>query len=68
MALTGRSGLAAALGALAVLATGSGWAILAVEGLLVLGILLDLLLAGSVRRLTFARSGPPSVRGSRRAS
>src|SRR4051812_30423067 len=62
MALTGRAGLLAVLGALVVLAAGSGWALLAVEGVLALGIVVDLVFAASVRRLRFARSGATSVR------
>jgi uncharacterized protein (DUF58 family) len=62
VALTGRAGLIAVLGALAVLATGSAATLAAVEGLLALGIALDLMLAGRVRALRFTREGPPSVR------
>lgn len=62
MAITGRAVLLAVLGALVVLASGSGWAVLAVEGLLAVGIAVDVALAASVRRLRFARSGPSSVR------
>lgn len=62
MALTGRAGLLAVLGAFVVLATGSGWTILAVEGALALGVVVDLLLAGGVRGLRFSRTGPTSVR------
>jgi uncharacterized protein (DUF58 family) len=62
MALTGRAALLAVLGALIVLAAGSGWALLAVEGLLGVGVVVDLALAASVRGLRFARSGPTSVR------
>ena len=42
MALTGRAALLALLGALVVLAAGSGWALLAVEGLLLVGVVVDL--------------------------
>jgi uncharacterized protein (DUF58 family) len=62
VAITGRAGLLAVLGAFAVLATGSGWTILAVEGLLLAAIVADVVLAGGVRGLRFARSGPPSAR------
>ncbi len=62
MALTGRTGLLAVFGALVVGAAGEFWAVLAVEGVLLLGIVADLVLAGSVRSLRFTRSGATSVR------
>jgi uncharacterized protein (DUF58 family) len=68
MALTGRTGLLALLGALVVGVLLPGWGgILLVEGLLAVGILADLMLAGSVRALRFARSGDSSVRLGERA-
>ncbi|MDF9813530.1 DUF58 domain-containing protein [Streptomyces sp. SPB162] len=63
MALTGRTALLAALGALAVGMLLPGWSgILAVEGVLLLGILCDLALAAPVRKLHFTRIGDTSVR------
>ncbi|MET9881035.1 DUF58 domain-containing protein [Actinacidiphila glaucinigra] len=63
MALTGRTALLAALGALAVGLLLPGWnGILLVEGILLLGILCDLALAAPVRKLHFTRSGETSVR------
>ncbi|MDJ0345743.1 DUF58 domain-containing protein [Streptomyces sp. H10-C2] len=63
MALTGRTALLAALGALAVGLLLPGWSgILAVEGVLLLGILCDLALAAPVRKLHFTRIGDTSVR------
>ncbi|MFI8183118.1 DUF58 domain-containing protein [Actinacidiphila glaucinigra] len=63
MALTGRTALLAALGALAVGLLLPGWnGILLVEGILLFGILCDLALAAPVRKLHFTRSGETSVR------
>lgn len=63
MALTGRTALLAALGALVVGVLLPGWSgILAVEGALLLGILCDLALAAPVRKLHFTRIGDTSVR------
>ncbi|MFF7213495.1 DUF58 domain-containing protein [Streptomyces sp. NPDC008238] len=63
MALTGRTALLAALGALAVGLLLPGWnGILLVEGVLLFGILCDLALATPVRKLHFTRSGETSVR------
>ncbi|MEU4093919.1 DUF58 domain-containing protein [Streptomyces sp. NPDC026673] len=63
MALTGRTALLAAVGALAVGLLLPGWSgILIVEGILLLGILCDLALAAPVRKLHFTRSGETSVR------
>lgn len=63
MALTGRTALLAALGALAVGLLLPGWnGILLVEGILLFGILCDLVLAAPVRKLHFTRSGETSVR------
>ncbi|MEU3464548.1 DUF58 domain-containing protein [Streptomyces sp. NPDC006733] len=63
MALTGRTALLAALGAIVVGVLLPGWSgILAVEGVLLLGILCDLALAAPVRKLHFTRIGDTSVR------
>jgi uncharacterized protein (DUF58 family) len=62
MALTGRLGLLAGLGAIVVIFVPSWWAMLAVEAVLLLGVLADLALAGNVRRLRFHRSGDTNVR------
>src|SRR2546426_226702 len=63
MALTGRTALIAAIGALVVGMLFPGWnGILAVEGILLLGILCDLALAAPVRKLLFTRTGDTSVR------
>lgn len=63
MALTGRVGLAALLGAVFVGAVMPSWAgVGVVLALLLAGVLVDLALAGGVRRLGFARSGATSVR------
>lgn len=67
MALTGRLGAAALLGVLIVAgvgatAIGPGLPFLVVNGLLVLGVVLDLLLAAGVRPLRLSRSGDESVR------
>lgn len=63
MALTGRAGLLALLGALVVGLLVPSWAgIWLVAGVLAVGVLADLALAGGVRELVFTRSGPTSVR------
>ncbi|MFD3457565.1 DUF58 domain-containing protein [Streptomyces sp. NPDC058691] len=63
MALTGRTALLAAIGAFAVGVLLPGWnGILAVEGVLLLGILCDLALAAPVRKLHFTRTGDTTVR------
>ncbi|RJL30465.1 DUF58 domain-containing protein [Bailinhaonella thermotolerans] len=63
MTLTGRTGLLAALGALVVLfVPWPGTALLVVEGLLLLGVIADLALAGAVRPLRFRRDGERLVR------
>src|SRR6266542_5384608 len=63
MALTGRTGLLALLGALLVGFAVPGWlGIAVVEGLLVAGVVADLTLAGPVRQLQLRRSGDTSVR------
>ncbi|RAY14282.1 DUF58 domain-containing protein [Actinomadura craniellae] len=62
MAVTGRLGLLAALGVIVPLLVGRGWALLAVQGVLLLGVVVDLALAGNVRALRFHRDGDASVR------
>lgn len=63
MAITGRTALLAALGALVVGLLLPSWSgILAVEGILLFGILCDLACAAPVRRLHITRSGDTSVR------
>ena len=62
MALTGRAALAALIGALVVLAFRSTAALLVVEGLVLTGIVVDLILAAGVRPLRMTRSGDTSVR------
>ncbi|ADJ42958.1 lipoprotein [Amycolatopsis mediterranei S699] len=63
MAVTGRLGLLALFGALVVgLLLPSGTGMLAVAAVLLVLVVVDLVLAGSVRALTFARSGDTSVR------
>jgi uncharacterized protein (DUF58 family) len=60
MAVTGRVALVAAVGAL-LAPLGSGW-LLAVEGLLLAGIVVDLALAGRVADLTMSRAGAIGTR------
>ncbi len=63
MAFTGRLGLVALFGALVVgLLLPSTTGLLAVGGVLLLLVLIDLALAGSVRALVFSRSGDTAVR------
>jgi uncharacterized protein (DUF58 family) len=63
MALTGRTALLAALGALVVGLLLPGWAgLLAVQGVLAAGVLVDLALAAGVRHLRLTRSGDTAVR------
>ncbi|WP_370970828.1 DUF58 domain-containing protein [Amycolatopsis sp. cg9] len=63
MAVTGRLGLLALFGALVVgLLAPSDAGLLAVGGVLLVLVVVDLVLAGSVRTLTFSRSGDTSVR------
>lgn len=58
MSLTARAGVLALIGVLVVgLASPNWWGILVVEGALLVGVLMDLALAGSVRRLVFGRGG-----------
>jgi uncharacterized protein (DUF58 family) len=69
VALTGRVGLLALAGVLVVgFLVPSGWAVLALGGLLAVLVAVDLALAGSVRALTFARVGDLSVRLGERAT
>jgi uncharacterized protein (DUF58 family) len=63
VALTGRTGLLALLGAVVVgLLLPSWWGILAVQVVVALLVSVDLALAGAVRRLRFERSGASAVR------
>lgn len=63
MALTGRAGLLALLGALVVGLAAPGWrGIALVEGALAIGVAVDLAVAGSVRRLRFERTGDVAAR------
>jgi uncharacterized protein (DUF58 family) len=68
VALTGRLGLAALIGAFVVMVLVGGahadpvLALLGVDGLLLVGVLLDLALAGPVRPLLLTRSGDTAVR------
>ncbi|MGI5323262.1 DUF58 domain-containing protein [Actinomadura nitritigenes] len=62
MALTGRLGLLALLGAAVPILLPSWWTLLAVWGVLLLGVVVDLALAGNVRGLRFHRSGDTTVR------
>ena len=61
MALTGRAGAAALLGALVVLAVRTVPALLAVNAVLLAAIVADLMLAASVRGLRVTRSGDTRV-------
>lgn len=62
MALTGRLGLLALLGAALVALLPSGWTLVAVEGLLAVGVVVDLALAAPVRPLRLSREGDSRVR------
>jgi uncharacterized protein (DUF58 family) len=62
MALTGRAAVAALIGALVVLAFRTPAALLAVEGLVLAGVAVDLILAAGVRPLRMTRSGDTAVR------
>jgi uncharacterized protein (DUF58 family) len=63
VALTGRAGLLALIGVLVVGLLMPSWqGILLVLGALLLCVVVDLVLAGGVRRLTFVRAGASSVR------
>ncbi|MCF2534055.1 DUF58 domain-containing protein [Yinghuangia soli] len=63
MTLTGRTALLAALGVLVVGLLLPSWTgILLVQGILAIGVVVDLLLAGPVRSLAFERSGDTTLR------
>ncbi|MDL4814642.1 DUF58 domain-containing protein [Actinomadura opuntiae] len=62
MALTGRLGLLALLGAVAPILLPSWRTLFAIWGVLLLGVVADLALAGNVRALRFHRSGDTAVR------
>jgi uncharacterized protein (DUF58 family) len=63
MALTGRTGLLALLGAAVVALAVPSWAgLAAVNAVLAVLVAVDLALAGAVRRLRFERSGPTAAR------
>ncbi|MEV5712153.1 DUF58 domain-containing protein [Actinoallomurus sp. NPDC052274] len=62
MALTGRAGLLAVLGAVVLVVVPSWWTLLAVDGVIVALVVADLVLAGNVRRLRLHRSGDTNVR------
>ncbi|HEV7935120.1 MAG TPA: DUF58 domain-containing protein [Actinomadura sp.] len=62
MALTGRLGALAALGAIVVVFVPSWWTLLAIDTALLLGVVTDLALAGNVRGLRFHRGGDANVR------
>ncbi|WP_116111503.1 DUF58 domain-containing protein [Amycolatopsis ruanii] len=63
MAITGRAGLLALVGIVVVALGVPSWTgVLAVLGVIALGVVVDLLLAASVRGLGFARSGAGAVR------
>jgi uncharacterized protein (DUF58 family) len=62
MALTGRTGLLALLGAVVLVVSPSWWTLLAVNALLVVLVAVDLALAGNIRRLGLHRSGETNIR------
>jgi uncharacterized protein (DUF58 family) len=62
MALTGRTGLLALLGAVVMVVAPSWWTLLAVNAVLVALVCLDLALAGNIRSLGLHRSGETNVR------
>jgi uncharacterized protein (DUF58 family) len=62
MALTGRTALLALLGAIVLLIASSWAALAAIEGVLALGVAVDLAFAGNVRRLGLHRTGDTNVR------
>lgn len=62
MSLTGRTGLLALLGVLAVVVVPRVGTVFVVEGVLAVGVIVDLALAGSVRALRLSRDGDDLVR------
>ncbi|MGI5232982.1 DUF58 domain-containing protein [Actinoallomurus sp. CA-142502] len=68
MALTGRTGLLALLGAAVMVIVPSWWTLLAVNALIVALVAADLALAGNVRALGLHRSGDTNVRLGEEAS
>lgn len=62
MALTGRTGLLALLGAVLLVVAPSWWTLLAMNALIVALVAFDLALAGNIRRLGLHRSGDTNVR------
>ena len=62
MTLTGRTALAALVGVLFVIVLPSWWTLLAVEGVVLAGVVIDLTLAGNIRRLRLHRAGEEFVR------
>ncbi|HXA61918.1 MAG TPA: DUF58 domain-containing protein [Streptosporangiaceae bacterium] len=62
MVLTGRTGLLALLASVVLLFVPSWGALLAIEGVLLVGVVIDLLLAGNIRALRFHRTGDTNVR------
>jgi uncharacterized protein (DUF58 family) len=60
--LTRRLAVLALLGTVVVAVVGNGWAVLGVNALLAVGVLVDLLFAGSVRALQLSRTGDRVVR------
>ncbi|MEW2354166.1 DUF58 domain-containing protein [Spirillospora sp. NPDC029432] len=68
MALTGRLGLLALLAAPLPIFFPSWWTLLGILGVLLLGVVADLALAGNVRALRFHRAGDTNVRLGERAT
>jgi uncharacterized protein (DUF58 family) len=68
MALTGRTGLLALLGAVVMVLVPSWWTLLAVNAVIVALVALDLRLAANIRRLGLHRSGDTNVRLGEEAS
>ncbi len=62
MALTGRAGLLAVLGAVVLVLMPSWWTLLLVDAAVVALVVVDLSLAGNIRRLGLHRSGDTNVR------
>ncbi len=62
MALTGRVGLLAVLGAVVLVVMPSWWTLVAVDAVVVALVVADLVLAGNIRRLGLHRSGDTNVR------